>query len=80
MERKTAQNFILTLSQEEYAPFLFSLSQSSLPVELDGKWKSGSQSIKLSLCLPLEFDPSVLTEMWFKWKDEDMDLDYTPLN
>ncbi|HXH20047.1 MAG TPA: hypothetical protein VNJ07_13295 [Chitinophagales bacterium] len=80
MKRKTAQNFILTLNEFEYAPFLYFLSLSALPAEVDDKWQAGNETIRLSLCMPLDFDPSILTEMWYNWKEEALDIDYAPLN
>ena len=80
MEKKIAQNFVMTLNHEEFAPFLYFLTMASIPAELEDKWMSGPERIQCSLTLPMDFDPMVLMEIWQEWKTESLALDYAVLN
>ena len=79
-DSRPAQNFIITLSEIEFAPLLFFLDQISLPAELDDKWSSGLGTIKCSICMPLDVEPAILMQMWNEWKKEGLAMDYAPLN
>ena len=80
MRTNTTQYFILTIPNVDLEPFLYFLTLNCLPVELEDKWRSGPGTFQLSLCMPVDFDPSLLTRMWFEWKDQNMETDYAILN
>jgi hypothetical protein len=80
MKKQVKQNYLITLNYTEYGPFVFFITQGWCLIELHDKWKSGIDTINVSLLLPLEFDVSRILPMWQKWKSENLDKEYSVQN
>ncbi len=80
MKKYTAKNYTITLHYADYAPFLFFLKRGWVPAAIKGKREYGSETIQLSLNLPLEFDTALVPQMWEEWKEENLVNEYATLN